>query len=460
MRERKLIFLVLIFFFLCFLVLPFRAQAQGAVLYLSPQIGNFYVGSTFDVSVLLDTKGKTINTVDVNISFSPETLQVVEPLGDKSIITVWASPPSYSNVEGKISFRGGIPQAGVKTSSGLLFTITFRAKAPGKARVIFESNSKVLLHDGKGTNVLGSTIGGMYNIVIPPPQGPKVFSPTHPDQDKWYNKGDVTLMWEKEEGIEGYSYVLTRNPAEIPDNISEGKAMAVNYEGIEDGLWYFHIKAKKGNQWGGVSTFLVRIDTEPPADFSIQTDYLRTTNKRPIISFYTTDTLSGIDHYEVKVIPLNRPNDKTDYPFTEAVSPYQLPSLGEGSYDIIVRVFDRAGNFRDAKIKIEIVSSFLSFLARGGIMIFGIFIPWWFLILILLLIVAGLIFLIYYNKRKHKEMKEKVSGSLSLMREIIDNEASLLAKKLKDGQVNRQEVMNQLEVLEDLRRKIKDEKNY
>jgi len=458
-RKKSFIFFSLGILFLLLFVLPKLTQAQGAVLMLSPQSGTFFVGNTFDVSVIVDTKNQIVNTFDVKMRFSPETLQVVEPFGEKSIITVWASPPSYSNIEGTISFQGGIPQTGIKTSSGLLFKITFRAKSPGKARIIFDKDSKVLLHDGKGTNILGATSGAIYDIVIPPPQGPKVFSPTHPDQDKWYNQNNISLNWEKEWDVTDYSYILTKDPSAIPDNVSEGAQNYVFYEGIEDGLWYFHIKAKKGGNWGGVSTYLIRIDTTPPAEFLIQCDSPRTSNPRPVISFFTTDSASGVDHYEVKIIILSG-KEKIDYPFSEEVSPYQLPHLDVGSYDVIVRAFDSAGNWRDARLKIEIIPPGFSLLGKKGILIKGTVFPWWLLILILILILGLIMFLIYRNKKKHKEMKNRVEGSLGLMREIIDNEAMLLAKKLKEGQATRQEVIEQMEVLEDLKRKINEQRFY
>lgn len=458
MVKRSFIIFALIF---CFLVFPFESRAQGAVLFLSPQTGTFYVGSTFDVSVLVDTKSYTINAVDVILNFSPDILQVVEPFGKKSILKVWASPPSYSNTEGRISFQGGIPETGIKTSSGLLFTITFRAKAPGKARIIFNKDSKVFLHDGRGTNILGSTIGAIYNITVPPPQGPKVFSPTHPDQDKWYNNRDINLIWEAEEGVSDYSYILTKDPAKIPDNISEGSSTSVFYEGIEDGIWYFSIKAKKGNNWGGFSTFLIRIDTTPPADFSIQCDDPITINKRPVISFFTTDKDSGVDHYEVKIIPLTRNEDKEYYKFSEQVSPYQLPALDEGNYEVIVRAFDKAGNWKDAKIKIEIIPAWFSFLGKRGIAFGGTIFPWWLLILILILIIGFIIFLIYQNKKKHEEVKERITNGLNTIKEIIDNEAISLSQKVRDGRASREEVLSQLQVLEDLRRKIQEKNiNY
>lgn len=453
MKRILALTLVLFFFIIMF---PNSADAEGAVLSLSPNITIFYVGSTFDVSIMLDTKGQNINAVQVELNFPTDKLQVVEPASGRSIIRVWSSAPTYSNSEGKISFTGGIPNPGINTSSGSLLTLTFRAKSPGKARLSFGSTSKVLLNDGKGTNILGSTIGGIYNIVIPPPQGPIVYSPTHPDQTKWYKNNNPTLAWQPENGGSIYSYTLTRDPATIPDNVSEGKLTSTYYEDLEDGLWYFHIKAKEGSSWGGVSTFLLRIDTEPPADFEIKCDAPRTTNPRPIISFFTTDTDSGVDHYEVKIINISNPDESGVSKFTEEVSPYQLPKLYIGSYDVIVRAFDAAGNWQDSKIRIEIVHPLISLTKEKGITIRGILISWPVAIISLLLILIIIGLLIYLNKRKDRETKIKVREGLENIRNIIDNEIFLLKRKLIEDGVKRENIIEKIEVLEKLKQKTQE----
>lgn len=453
--KRFLAFILVLF--LLATILPNSADAEGAVLSLSPNTTTFYVGSTFDISIMLDTKGQNINAAQVELNFPTDKLQVVEPTSGKSIIRVWSVSPTYSNLEGNISFTGGIPNPGIKTSSGSLLTLTFRAKAPGKARLSFGANSKILLNDGKGTNILGSTISGVYNIVIPPPQGPIVYSPTHPDQTKWYKNNNPTLAWELESGVFAYSYILTRDPATIPDNVSEGKSTSTYYEKLEDGLWYFHIKAKEKKSWGGVSTFLIRIDTESPADFKIQCDAPKTTNPRPVISFFTTDAESGVDHYEVKKINISNPNDSETSKFTEEVSPYQLPKMDIGTYDVIVRAFDSAGNFKDSKIRIEIVHPFVSFTKENGVSIRGFLISWPIAIISLLLILILIGLLIHLNKRKDRETKKKVVERLEKMRGVIDNEILLLKRKLSQDGLDREKVIEQLEVLEKLKQKTQEE---
>jgi len=393
--------LVIISLILVFSVLPVKAEAAGASLYFSPASGTFFVGSTFDVSIFVNTGGNNVNAVKVDLKFDPRKLQIASPTAGRSFISVWISQPTYSNISGTASFQGGIPSPGINTSAGLVSTITFRAIAPGETIVSFLDSSQVLLDDGKGTNVLSSMGRGVYKITIPPPEGPKVFSPTHPDQNKWYKNNNLTFSWEKEEGVTDFSYSIDYDFHGTPDNISEGDHTSVSYSDLEDGIWYFHIKAKKGNVWGGISHYSVQIDTTPPAAFSLLFEpTLRSptiTSKEPIVSFITTDALSGLDHYELKTLDLTG-KEKTEAEFfVEVASPYKLPLLDLGEHQIVVRAHDLAGNWRDASKKIEvIVPEKIFYITEGGINIFGIFLSWWKVILILILLIILLLILVFW----------------------------------------------------------------
>src|SRR3989344_4255829 len=123
-------------------VLPLPVQAQaGAVLKLAPSSGTFYVGSTFDVSIVVDTGPQAINAVAVELRFPPDVLQIANPTAGSSIISLWTAPPTYSNEEGIVRLQGGIPSPGVKTSLGVVTTITVRAMRPGSASLVFTGNS-------------------------------------------------------------------------------------------------------------------------------------------------------------------------------------------------------------------------------------------------------------------------------------------------------------------------------
>lgn len=399
--------------------LPLIAEAAGASLYLSPASGTFFVGSTFDVSIFINTGGNNVNAVKVDLKFDPKKLQIASPTAGRSFIAVWISQPTFSNIEGTATFQGGVPSPGINTSSGLVSTITFRAIYPGEAVVSILDSSQVLLDDGKGTDILSSVGRGVYTIIMPPPEGPKVFSPTHPDQNKWYNNNSPTLSWEKEEGVTDFSYSIDESFSGVPDNISEGDHTSVSFTDLKDGIWYFHIKAKKGNVWGGITHYILLVDTTPPAAFTLAFEpTLRSpvmTSREPTVSFITTDGLSGLSHYELKVIDLTEaPQKKETQFFIEVTSPYKLPLLDTGEYEVMVRAFDQALNWQDSSKKIEVIPiNKIFYITKRGINIWIFFFPWWQVLLILAVLVILILIFVFLWRRKRKfldEMKRNLSN--------------------------------------------------
>ena len=391
-----------------FVSIPFpkisKAQQTGASIYLSPSTGTFHLGSTFDVSIFVNTGGNDINAIKINLKFDPKKIQVASPVGGRSIISVWVSQPSYSNLDGILTFQGGVPTPGFNTSSGLISTITFRAITPGSVSISVQDNSNVLLNDGKGTDILGSTGRGLYDIVMPPPEGPKAFSSSHPDQNKWYKDNNPTIQWEETEGVIGFSYSIDKDFRGFPDNISEGSGRSVSYADLEDGIWYFHIKAKRGEVWGGVTHFIIKIDSTPPAVFSLEPEttlasIISTGN--PIISFMTTDALSGIDHYELKDINLSATKE-TEHAdsFVEVTSPFKL-SLDGGTHEVVVRAFDKAGNWRDSSEKISVFPKGKFIITREGVNLWFFFLSWQRLILIILILIIIAAVVIFWGRKYH-----------------------------------------------------------
>jgi len=412
----------------------FVARADGASLYLSPQTGTFFVGSTFDVSIFVNTGGNNVNAVKVDLKFNQRKLQIASPTAGRSFIAVWISQPTFSNIEGAATFQGGVPSPGINTSSGLVSTITFRAINPGEAAVSILDSSQVLLDDGKGTNILSSVGRGVYTIAIPPPEGPKVFSPTHPDQNKWYNNNSPTLSWEKEEGVTDFSYSIDDSFYGVPDNISKGDHTSVSFADLEDGIWYFHIKAKKGDVWGGITHYILLIDTTPPAAFTLSFEpVLRspvTTSREPIVSFITTDSLSGISHYELKVIDLTKipQKEKTGF-FVEVSSPYKLPTMAAEEYEIMVRAFDRALNWQDSSKKIEVIPiEKIFYITKGGINIWTIFLPWKILILIFLPLIIVILIIILWQYKRHKSLRQRRRALKEIEEKAKENDQEIKRK--------------------------------
>lgn len=414
-RKQFLNFLILSLLF--FLVCPSVSHGENktASLYVSPASGTFLTGSTFSVSIFLNTKGNEINAIELNLKFPTQILQVTTPTSGESFISEWLTPPSYSNTDGTILFKGGIPE-GIVTSAGLVSTITFRTKSAGKAKLEILDSSQVLLKDGKGTPMSVQKIEGIYQINIPAPEGPVVESSTHPDSTTWYPFSNPVFYWEKEPGVTDFSYSLSQNPMETPDTASEGDQTMKSYENIPDGVWYFHLRAKRNGEWGRTSHFEIKIDVTPPMEFDPGVDAYN-----GFIYFETKDSQSGIDRFDISIFE--------DFPgqspfFIEATSPYKIPLEKSGKYAVIVRAYDRAGNYREAERKFQLISSFLSYEQGKGISIKGFLLNWWVIYIILFCLVGAILYLIFYlrNRTGLRRGIKEIGEALEEIKKIEEKE--------------------------------------
>jgi hypothetical protein len=330
--------------------------ADGASLLFAPTTGTFTVGSTFNVSIIVNTGGSSINAVRADITFPASKLQVVNPSAGTSFISIWVNQPAFSNTAGTISFQGGLPSPGIKTDSGVVSTITFRATAPGVAKLTFRDTSQVLANDGQGTDLLSSHGDATYALNLAAPEGPVVSSSSHPDQNAWYQNRSVNLEWEEVAGATGYSYVFDQNPRTTPPEREDANTTrTASVTANQDGRWYFHIRAKVAS-WGGTSHYAVLLDGTPPAAFTPTIDPTNPEpGKRPELKFLTTDAMSGIEHYEMQLVALDNASQETPF-FVEQVSPVRLPELSAGTYQVIVRAYDQAGNSSDGKVEFKVVT--------------------------------------------------------------------------------------------------------
>jgi hypothetical protein len=434
MRTSKLQFFSLV----CGLgLLTFPALAHAARIFLLPGGGTFTADSTFDAALMLDTEDEIVNAFDITIFFPPDKLQLVSPSTGKSIAKVWTGPPQFNNRTGEVRFQGGVP-GGVNVSQGLIARFTFRVRQVGTAVVKIADESIVLLHDGKGTDVLEQTENGVYSLVLPPPAGPVVGSETHPNQAYWYRPTSAVLNWDGDPGAVGYSYVLNREPIALPDNISEGTNHGVSYTNLANGTHYFHIKALRAGTWGGVTHFAINVDSAPPAEFQIVVaPRARTIVHRPVIFFETTDEHSGIDHYEYKVVSL-KPYKNGDYttPFFIEGESGQVLDLPIGTYDVAVRAYDRAGNFREATQRLEIITALFSIVSGDGIRIRGaLTVPWLWVFLIVGAVLAALTYSAFHVQRWHYALSVRLRRKRELPESVQQKLDELQRYREKYGKI-------------------------
>src|SRR6266571_1938503 len=102
------------------------------------------------------------------------------------------------------------------------------------------------------------------------------------------------------------------------------------------------------------------------------------------VTWNASDSLSGIDHYEVSV-------DGGAFQSTGATPSATFGDLGGGDHTVTVRAYDRAGNVQAASVTFAFVPSPL---------------PWW-LIAIIVAVAAGLfLFFLWWKRRKDEEEEE------------------------------------------------------
>ncbi|MFQ6049491.1 MAG: hypothetical protein ACE5J0_00385, partial [Candidatus Paceibacterales bacterium] len=220
---------------------------------------------------------------------------------------------------------------------------------------------------------------------------------------------------EEQGGGGGYSYRLDDDPYGEPDNTVDTQFTSVSFEDAEDGIMYFHLKGKKDEIWGGTSHFRVMIDTIPPLVFE---PYLESftfgAGNNLLIYFDTSDLLSGIDYYKVRITNLTDPENVVFTGWTREESPFRLTTERQGIFEVTIRAFDKAGNFQEGKMQTRVISPLLIIISEG-VQIKGIFISWWQIYFLIGAILLGTGFLIFglikrgregLRVRLYKEIKE------------------------------------------------------
>lgn len=341
-------------------------SAAGASFLFSPASGSYTVGSSFNISVMLNSGGGIgINAGEATVSFPKDLLQVKSLSQTGSIFELWTAKPSFSNNNGTISFGGGLPDV-YKGSAGKIFTISFSALKEGTANLSF-SGGVITARDGLGTNVYSGAGSGKYTITpkkaveTPPtdttkppaggtgettapgmlPPAPEINSATHPNQDQWYSKNTLSLDWRLLSSITGVSFILTDGASSTPGTKSDGIVESKTYEKLEDGKYYFHLHLQNKSGWGPIARRHALIDVTPPQNLKMELDNGGdATNPTPLLKISAEDKTSGLKKYKLTVNKLDKELEAKNY----IAEPYQLEPLLPGNYTALITAYDQADN--------------------------------------------------------------------------------------------------------------------
>jgi Sec-independent protein translocase protein TatA len=135
---------------------------------------------------------------------------------------------------------------------------------------------------------------------------------------------------------------MTESPTSNPGSSSDGLLTSYESEKLKDAIHYFHIKFKNSRGWGEIAHRRVLVDTIAPESFKVAVyDNGDPTNPTPEVRFKTTDAVSGISYYEIK-IDGNGKEKMAGVVFE--TNPYTPPPLPAGRHSVVVEAFDGADN--------------------------------------------------------------------------------------------------------------------
>lgn len=141
---KKILKISILFFSLLF----FTNSAFSAEIIIKSDNDKIKKGDIYTVSVLLDTKSESVNTIEGDMSYDKDMMDVVFIDTSSSFVNLWVEKPSVFT-PGRIHFSGMTP-GGVAVPAGVVFDIVFKAKKIGSSPVSL-SNIALYLNDGLGS---------------------------------------------------------------------------------------------------------------------------------------------------------------------------------------------------------------------------------------------------------------------------------------------------------------------
>lgn len=140
---------------------------SGTALAVEPVAPSIMVNETVSVPVNI-TGVVNLIAIEIHLSFDPNKLEVVEVTNGSFLQADFVVQNTFDNAAGTVDYAiAQISQPPV-SGNGMLLTIVFRAKAPGKASISFrETNAApegALLSDPDGKAIQVSLVNSNLNI--------------------------------------------------------------------------------------------------------------------------------------------------------------------------------------------------------------------------------------------------------------------------------------------------------
>lgn len=365
MSQKSVISVIGVFFGLlsCLSALP----ASAASFYFSPSSGSYNIGKSFAVTIYASSKAEAANAFQGTVTFPADKLQITSLSKAGSALTMWIQEPVFSNGKGTAQFEGIVLNPGYTGGGARILTINFKVKAAGAANVALSSAS-ILANDGVGTNILDGLGSAKFTLNVAPtgneaaesttgaasagaPLAPEIKSTTHQSAEVWYNNNAPHIFWQVASTVTKSSFAFTKDVTTDPGTASKTLTSSKDYVDIADGEWYFHLRLGNQKGWSGTSHRKFKIDTHAPENLKVT--FVGEMSFKPSLYVTASDTLSGVDRYELAIGDTNlagiKPADISES------KPYVLPVQESGTHNLVVKAYDAAGNSTVSTVQFTIL---------------------------------------------------------------------------------------------------------
>lgn len=485
-------FLVAISLLLVFFCM-FLNAALAAETTVSPTIGTYSKGQTFTSTIRVNPQGKSVNAVEATLTFDTSKLSVVSVSKTGSVFSLWTTEPTFSNTQGTIQFGGGSPTP--FTAQSTLVVVTFRTTGEGDATVDFK-NASVLAADGLGTDVYTGSVKGVYTIgagaATPPPpppptptddptedldtgdadeeptdatiafgdppRAPEVGSKTFLDPEIWYATTTGLFTWELPFDVSDLFLEIATTSNNIPTKKIDPPVgeILLTSDMLRDGVQYLSMQFSNQVGLGAILNRKIMVDITPPQPFTINVRAGNSTSSFPTLHFDATDPTSGILQYELTLAGREPVIVSPD----EARLGYLITALEDGTYTVLVKAYDKAGNITEATTPILITAGWTKPTTEGKESSFwSIFsLRNLFVLLLVVLSVALLGYIIYLRKqfgrkesrlrKETKEIQDQMEKIFSALRDEIYDQINAITKKPRLSRQEKEAVENLSSALE------------
>jgi hypothetical protein len=180
------------------------------------------------------------------------------------------------------------------------------------------------------------------------PTAPVLQVPLYPDQTRWYNQlGEVFMFWNLPPDVTQVETRLSHAPDLVAGQKQTQLLTGQSFGTLSDGVWYLRAQFINNVGMGPPAYYKISIDTTPPLPFQVQIDNATSSNPTPQIQYGTSDSLSGIDHYEIVI--------DGGVPIVTTSTTMTLPLQRLGTHTLTVSAVDLAGNATKSGLVFDIL---------------------------------------------------------------------------------------------------------